>query len=203
MIGQFAALFGSARLAFHPLPDLCGVRRVGVDDEVFVYGSSDLALNLAAHWVVGNRVCGWDDIGKSNHAAFFGAGGQGVLGFVYLNRQRLGMVVPAEFLGEEGFQVKVIQELASAVAIDVHQGAFFCLSLAGRDREIAPTGDDVSGLRRTGDFYQDLLSQSLSFPLISYIYSCGVKVLFLIGRNRVFQKKLGFKASERKVPESR
>ena len=40
------------------------------------------------------------------------------------------MAIPAEFFNEEGFQVKVIQELTSAVAIYVHQSALFSLSLA-------------------------------------------------------------------------
>lgn len=104
-----AAGGGFAWLAFHPLPDLCGLRRIREDDDVLVRGAGDFALNTAAGGVVGQRLPGGRSRAMvSNEAAFFRDGIERKIAPGGVEMERGLVIVPSKFLREQSGEVGLL-----------------------------------------------------------------------------------------------
>ena len=114
---MFAAGGGLAGLALDPLPDLERPGGVGVDDEVLVGRLGDLAVDLAAHRVIGNAVVGIRGGDVGDHAALLGDRGQGVGPVVHRDFKDRAVAVPAKLLDKELGEVEVLQALSDASRI--------------------------------------------------------------------------------------
>lgn len=104
------------------MPLLSGLGRVGIDNDVFVRGLGDLALDLAACWMVGKGATIRRGAGKHLEAAFLGDRLQRVGRAVHSHSQAGGVLVPAQLLNEQGTEVEVLQALPDMRNVDEHRG---------------------------------------------------------------------------------
>ena len=109
-----------ARLAFHPLPDLRGLRGVGENNQVFMRGLGDLLLNFAANGVFRQTPARRRGATQSDHAALLGDGLKFLRLTVELDFERGVVSVPAEFFAEQRGKIKFLEELANAIDVEWH-----------------------------------------------------------------------------------
>lgn len=124
MVGMFPTGRRFARFTLHPLPDLSGVGRIGVNDEMFLSGLGELAVDFAAYRIARNSLLAGCTTVERNHATFLRDGAQGKRLAVdrYLDGCR--MRVPTEFFYEQASKISSGEVLASSSGIERHRRLF-------------------------------------------------------------------------------
>ncbi|MBT9140593.1 MAG: hypothetical protein DDT30_01171 [Dehalococcoidia bacterium] len=108
-----------AKFALNPLPPLLALIGIGVNDKMLVDRFGNLMLDLAPYGVVGD-VAVRPITNKGNHAPLLGDRLQGKSMVVKRNFEGLSMPVPAQFVDEQGLEVKCAETLPRACNVDGH-----------------------------------------------------------------------------------
>lgn len=105
---MFAAGGWFARLAFDPLPDLRGLRGVGENDKMFMRGLGNLLFNFPAHGVFRQMLSCGNGTAVGDHAALLGDRLKCVRLAGELDFERRLVMIPAEFVNEQGAEVEAL-----------------------------------------------------------------------------------------------